>query len=356
MDYTDLENKPQINSVTLSGNKSLSDLGVQPAGNYLTSEIDPVFSASASANITSSDISNWNNKGTYSKPSGGIPKTDLADAVQTSLGKADTALQTETYTGTITGITMNGSSKGTSGVVDLGTVITQHQDISGKQNITDNTLTTTNKTVPTAINEVNSIAKGANQALSYSNYQSMVTAFNSLDDDVYNVGQNVMIVTLEVPDLWISGIESTSSTYTYTTDAAIISALETNGYIQVGYYKLSMLETQKVDLTNYVTNTDYATSSVAGIVKAQSTYGLQAVAGSLMGVTNTYSNYSDAINSFVISKGTLENVITGKNIETANNKVASSTGISSSSTDIQYPSAKCVYDYIQSLDATEVAY
>lgn len=32
-------------------------------------------------------------KGTYSKPSGGIPKSDLASAVQTSLGKADTALQ-----------------------------------------------------------------------------------------------------------------------------------------------------------------------------------------------------------------------------------------------------------------------
>ena len=36
--------------------------------------------------------------------------------------------------GTITGITMNGASKGTSGVVDLGTVITSHQDISGKAN------------------------------------------------------------------------------------------------------------------------------------------------------------------------------------------------------------------------------
>lgn len=35
-------------------------------------------------------------------------------------------------TGTITGITMNGSSKGTSGVVNLGTVLTAHQDISGK--------------------------------------------------------------------------------------------------------------------------------------------------------------------------------------------------------------------------------
>jgi hypothetical protein len=37
--------------------------------------------------------------------------------------------------GTITGITMNGASKGTSGVIDLGTVIT---DISGK---VDNTTT-----------------------------------------------------------------------------------------------------------------------------------------------------------------------------------------------------------------------
>ena len=32
-------------------------------------------------------------KGTYSKPSGGIPASDLAAAVQTSLGKADSALQ-----------------------------------------------------------------------------------------------------------------------------------------------------------------------------------------------------------------------------------------------------------------------
>lgn len=41
--------------------------------------------------------------GTYSKPSGGIPKTDLASAVQTSLDRADTALQsyTEQYTGTV---------------------------------------------------------------------------------------------------------------------------------------------------------------------------------------------------------------------------------------------------------------
>ena len=36
--------------------------------------------------------------GKYTKPSGGIPKTDLESAVQTSLGKADTALQSFTET------------------------------------------------------------------------------------------------------------------------------------------------------------------------------------------------------------------------------------------------------------------
>ena len=44
--------------------------------------------------LTASDVG----AGTYSKPSGGIPKTDLASAVQTSLGKADTALQSAPVT------------------------------------------------------------------------------------------------------------------------------------------------------------------------------------------------------------------------------------------------------------------
>jgi len=36
--------------------------------------------------------------GAYTKPAGGIPSTDLASAVQTSLGKADSALQTAPVT------------------------------------------------------------------------------------------------------------------------------------------------------------------------------------------------------------------------------------------------------------------
>jgi hypothetical protein len=42
-DYTNLSNKPQINSVELTGNKSLEDLGIQAAGEYaLKSEIPTV--------------------------------------------------------------------------------------------------------------------------------------------------------------------------------------------------------------------------------------------------------------------------------------------------------------------------
>ncbi len=36
-DYEQLDNIPKINDIELKGNKSLTDLGIQPAGNYLTS-------------------------------------------------------------------------------------------------------------------------------------------------------------------------------------------------------------------------------------------------------------------------------------------------------------------------------
>lgn len=35
-DYLDLQNKPQINGITLSGNKTLNDLGIQAKGDYAT--------------------------------------------------------------------------------------------------------------------------------------------------------------------------------------------------------------------------------------------------------------------------------------------------------------------------------
>jgi len=96
-----------------------------------------------------------------------VTTSTLATALQ---GKADTSdIPTKvsdltndsgftSNAGTITGITMNGASKGTSGVVDLGTVITAHQDISGKANksemsVSNGTGTNAGKTTITLTSE-----------------------------------------------------------------------------------------------------------------------------------------------------------------------------------------------------------
>jgi hypothetical protein len=52
-DYTQLTNKPQINSVELTGNKSLSDIGAQPAGDYaLKSELPDVSGLATKEEVT----------------------------------------------------------------------------------------------------------------------------------------------------------------------------------------------------------------------------------------------------------------------------------------------------------------
>ena len=103
------------------------------------------------------------------------------------------------------------------------------------------------ETAKTAI----SIAKGANQSLSFGDYATMVSVFNSLNNDIYRTGQNILIVTLNVPDLWVSAIAEESISYDYTIDEDLINLLKEQGFVQVGYYKLSQLETQKVDLKEY---------------------------------------------------------------------------------------------------------
>lgn len=63
------------------------------------------------------------------------PATTSVDGLMSASDKAKLdgiAAGATANTGTITEIRMNGTSKGTSGSVDLGTVITAHQDISGK--------------------------------------------------------------------------------------------------------------------------------------------------------------------------------------------------------------------------------
>ena len=118
------------------------------------------------------------NTGTYSKPSSGIPKSDLASGVQDSLDLADTAIQTETdptvpswakaaqkpsYSYSEISGTPTIPTK-TSDLVNDSGFLTSHQDISGLQtkSITDTGGYYTTDTVEGALQEIGAEIAGVN--------------------------------------------------------------------------------------------------------------------------------------------------------------------------------------------------
>lgn len=88
--YTDLSNKPTIPSKT---SELQNDAGFLTQHQDISGKQDK---ATLEEDVAAKGFTK--NTGTYSKPAGGIPKTDLSDAVQASLGKADTALQSAPVT------------------------------------------------------------------------------------------------------------------------------------------------------------------------------------------------------------------------------------------------------------------
>lgn len=112
----------------------------------------------------------------------------------------------------------------------------------------ENTINTKVDTLETNVDTVEAIAKGRNQALAYNSYSEMITALNGMTKDELKRGQNIYIGSVGVPDLWVYGVETTNTTYTYTNDETFVSGLNNNVTVQVGYYKLAQLETQKVDV------------------------------------------------------------------------------------------------------------
>ena len=131
--------------------KKYTDTGGYDSGTNVVTDVQVDSTSVVSNGVASITLPTWSSL----KPSGGIPSTDLASGVQTSLGKADSAVQGIKKNGktltldsnkiadisdVVTTVKMNNTtltlSKNSStgaGEIDLGTVITAHQDISGKE-------------------------------------------------------------------------------------------------------------------------------------------------------------------------------------------------------------------------------
>lgn len=108
------------------------------------------------------------------------------------------------------------------------------------------------------------------------------------------------------------------------------------------------IPTKTSDLTNdssYIKATNYASNQTGGTIKTDtSTYGTSMYSGYLTGSTRTYAQYQSAANALFVSKGTLENVITGKqlastsDIPTKVSDLTNDSGFLTSETDPTVPS------------------
>lgn len=142
--------------------------------------------------------------------------------------------------------------------------------------------------------------------------RSFTFEFHNLKGEQGERGEAGSIKFLIVAELPSTGDEGTIYLLPITPDEGDNNYAE---YIYVnGEWELLGRIGVHVDLSDYVKNTDYATFNKGGVVKVGDNAITVDSSGNLKGVDLTYAQYTSAANKFIIDKGTLENVITGKQL------------------------------------------
>lgn len=163
-------------------------------------------------------------------------KQDIISDIETirqGAAKGATALQsyTEQYKGTVTGVKINGSTKSPSnGVVDLGTVITSHQDISGKQ---DTLVSGTNiKTI---------------------NGQSILGSGNiTIEGGTGNVNKiNINLGVLDIENIIYVTLTDEQYNILVNINSSIDVEFQLNGIVQ-DYYRCNLQQISKISDKNFV--------------------------------------------------------------------------------------------------------
>jgi hypothetical protein len=129
----------------------------------------------------------------------------------------------------------------------------QKSDVDGRLLVINNTISQNKIQTDSAIERIEEVLEGKEQSVAFTNYQTVVNAFNMAATNKYNVGQSIYVQSINVPDLWVYSIENTHVDFAYIGDEDIIEKLETNGTVQFGYYKLAMMETKTTSVANAVT-------------------------------------------------------------------------------------------------------
>jgi len=140
------------------------------------------------------------------------------------------------------------------------------------------------------IDAVKLLEENKTEAESFESYSEMISALNAKAKDAYHLGQSIYVVTRDVPDVWISEIKNTKSTYSYVDDDEFKTALHNNNKVQVGYFCLSILETEKPNLSIYQEKSiiEYDTTNDSAAITLDTTF------------TNHELRYTNAVDSIEI--------------------------------------------------------
>lgn len=186
----------------------------------------------------------------YDNSSSGLNSTNVQDAIDELKNEAK-----------VTGVKGNKESTYRTGQVNI-TPENIGAEVAGNVN-THNTSSTAHSDIRNLVSTAQSkadnaysLALGRSKGVSYTSIQAFINEFNSLAKDSHNIGDSIYIQATGIPDFWIYSVETITSSYSYTTDDAFVKAIVNNGAVQVGYFKISVLESDKVDLSEYQTRVD----------------------------------------------------------------------------------------------------
>lgn len=142
-----------------------------------------------------------------------------------------------------------------------------------------------------------------------------VDYFTSEDIASLNIPYSLSDLSDDSAHRTVTDVEKSTWNNKYDKPSSGIPATDLSGQVQASLGKADTALQEHQDLTDYVKNTDYASSSKGGVVKPSSTYATNVNNnGVLYGLQRTYEQYTNDANSMFIAKGTLENVIAGKEL------------------------------------------
>lgn len=169
--------------------------------------------------------------------------------------------------------------------------------------------------------QLESLIKGASSAKVFETLEDLVTQLNDASLADFTVGTNLLIKAIGVPDFWISEIHTENIPYTWISDEDFInnihsSLLPANASIQIGYYGISFLETDKVNLTGIAKESyvDEKFAQAESLSNANLASANQYTDNKISGIANTQT-------PTFLEAETRENIVSGEKLSTILGKI-----------------------------------